>query len=171
MQAQDRNRAKMVRRFALRFCSLTGLRTRSSSIPLCTNFACGYHLAQIVIWLNTRSMTKPLQHPPIFSVAQLDDLGLPRTLARRGQFQRLAHGIYRDTTRDITEADALLAVQHQFPGSVVTGLSAMRLWGLPLPYRVDSWTEQMQLDCGFPSKRYCSPPPPHPLGSHAAARQ
>ena len=36
----------------------------------------------------------------------------------------------------------------------------MRLWGLPLPYRVDSWTEQMQLDCGFPSKRYCSP---HPL--------
>lgn len=71
--------------------------------------------------------------PPVFTVAQARDLGVPRGRLRGSRVQTPAHGLRFRTGGAAGLHDVVRALQSRAPGAVASHTTAARLWGIWLP--------------------------------------
>lgn len=76
---------------------------------------------------------------PVFSHAEAMTAGLSRDRLNRSDLQRLRRGLYARRDVNFKELDLAAALCRDDPELVVVGLSAARLHGIPMPWRLESW--------------------------------
>lgn len=84
-------------------------------------------------------MPQPLSPLPdtlphaVFTTVEAQSLGVPRARLRRGDLSSVGPGLWARRERRITEHEIVAALCRAEPGAFAVGLTAARLWGLPLP--------------------------------------
>ncbi|WP_460475589.1 hypothetical protein [Brachybacterium huguangmaarense] len=76
---------------------------------------------------------------PVFTFAEAIAAGVPKARLLRGDVARIAPGVHRVAGRPVAEKDVAAALCRAHPDAVVAGISAGRLWGVPLPRDLASW--------------------------------
>lgn len=82
----------------------------------------------------------------VFSAAEARRLGVSAERLRRQDVVRIMPGLHASRGAVVTEARVVGALFRNDPGITAVGLTAARLWGLPLPGRLEEWTP----GCGRP---------------------
>lgn len=81
----------------------------------------------------------PLLHRTVFLAADAAACGVSRARLRARDILRFGQGLYAHRDLEVTEAMMAAALVRKFPGSTVSGLSAARLHGIPLPTWLNTW--------------------------------
>lgn len=76
---------------------------------------------------------------PVFTFAEAIAAGVPKARLLRGDVARIAPGVHRAAGRPVAEKDVAAALCRAHPDAVVAGISAGRLWDVPLPRDLASW--------------------------------
>ncbi|MGY5765445.1 hypothetical protein ACXET9_09595 [Brachybacterium sp. DNPG3] len=80
----------------------------------------------------------PIKHR-VFTRHEARALGVSDARLTRQDVERWGPGLYRRAGSTIREADVASAMSRRNPEVTVVGLSAARLYGMPLPGRLDQW--------------------------------
>lgn len=84
-------------------------------------------------------MPQPLSPLPdtlphaVFTTVEATSLGVPRARLRRSDLSPVVPGIWARREQTVTEREIVAALCRAHPGAFAAGLTAARLWGLPLP--------------------------------------
>ncbi|GAA1719882.1 hypothetical protein [Brachybacterium phenoliresistens] len=101
---------------------------------------------------------KPLPpglRPGAFTVAQAARLGAGPERLRRADAERIGYGVYRLRGATTTELDLAAALLDDLPGAVLSGRSAARARGFPLPQDLQGWSVGDPIEVTIPP--WCSP--------------
>lgn len=72
---------------------------------------------------------------------------------RRADLKRLRHGLLARTAAELVEMDIASALCRSDPDAVVVGVSSARIQALPLPLRLEKWSEGTPVHISFPPGR------------------
>jgi predicted transcriptional regulator of viral defense system len=81
--------------------------------------------------------------PSLFRPRDLYDIGLSKgrllSMVREGEVERVARGLYRLRSAEVTELDTVAAVSARVPGAIVCLLSALAVHGIGTQVSADVW--------------------------------
>lgn len=88
-----------------------------------------------------------------FTLAEARALSVPDGRLRRSDIRRIGPSLYAPRMAEHTEADLVEAVLGVHPEAVACGLTAARLWGLPLPLELATWRPVHPIEISAPGSR------------------
>jgi len=88
-----------------------------------------------------------------FTTADVRGHGVSVERTRRLDVRRIGRGVYVPSTAVPTEEDVIAALCRTDSRIAACGLSAARLWGLPLPAPLDAWDPGQRVEMAAPSRR------------------
>ena len=82
-------------------------------------------------------------HPGILKRHDLESLGIPpwriRTMIHRGEMERIARGLYRMNSTEVSEYETLVSVCARMPQAIVCLLSALQIHGIGTQVPREVW--------------------------------
>lgn len=76
----------------------------------------------------------------VFTTEEAFSCGVSSERLRRRDLRPLVKGVYAPEGHSLTEREVVGALCRKYPGAAAAGLTAARLWGMPLPLSVGSWS-------------------------------